>query len=165
MVAAFPCTAAAEQECGQIAGWMQTADQDDLESMQRGKGRREKAERRRQFFSDLLRPERAIDADGDESPDDGRPGIDVGDLPPRIEDRDEQKTGKPTHKGRRNDLGGHQHPGPRAAMRVGQVPLAARTGGHQVICGKNAVTISIASDRCERNRNTTELPDRFFAYH
>lgn len=75
--------------------------------------------------------QRAVDADADERADDQRNRIDVGDLAERIEHRDQQETGKSSDDGRRQDLERDQVSTSRAAVRVGQMPLASGTGGHQ----------------------------------
>lgn len=75
--------------------------------------------------------QRAVDADADERADDQRDGIDVGDLASRIEYRDEEKTGESADQGRRTDLQRDHIGASWAAVRVGQMPLASGTGGHQ----------------------------------
>lgn len=73
----------------------------------------------------------AVDADADERADDDGDGIDIGDLAARIEYRDEEETGKTADQGRRADLQRDHVRASRAAVRVGQMPLASGTGGHQ----------------------------------
>ncbi len=72
-----------------------------------------------------------MDSDGDQRAADDRNRIDVGDLPARVEDRYQEKTGESADECGSHYLQGHHHTTPGAHMGIGEMPLTAWTGGHQ----------------------------------
>lgn len=72
-----------------------------------------------------------MDSHGDQRAADHGNRVDVGDLSVRIEDRHQEETGESADKCGGNYLEGNHHATPGAPMRVGEMPLAAWTGGHQ----------------------------------
>ena len=57
--------------------------------------------------------------------------VDIGDLSARIEDRHQEETCESADKCGGNYLEGDHHATPGAPMVIGEMPLAAWTGGHQ----------------------------------
>lgn len=72
-----------------------------------------------------------MDSDSNQRAADDGNRVDVGDLPARIENRDQEEPGESADERRTNNLEGDHHATFRAPMSIGEMPLAAWTGGHQ----------------------------------
>jgi len=72
-----------------------------------------------------------VDADSDQRATDDRNRVDVGNLPARVENRDQEEPGESADKRCPNNLEGDHHATLRAPMGIGEMSLAAWTGGHQ----------------------------------
>ena len=72
-----------------------------------------------------------MDADSDQRATDDRNRVDVGNLPARVENRDQEEPGESADKRSTNNLEGDHHATFRAPMGIGEMSLAAWTGGHQ----------------------------------
>ena len=74
-----------------------------------------------------------MNADGDERTRYGRDNIHIGDQPVGVEDRHEQQPREAPERRNSDNLESYSHRMARAAVRVGQMPLASGTGGHVLI--------------------------------
>ena len=80
----------------------------------------------------------AIETDSGDRPDDGGKGVELGDLPVRIEEGDEKEPGKSAGEGPQRDLDGDEDRPARTAVRISQMPLASGTCGHRTAEGTGA---------------------------
>jgi hypothetical protein len=75
-------------------------------------------------------PQPACERDRTDRAGDDRDGIDVCELAARIEERDQNEAAEPAKEARYHDLSGNNGGAAGAAVMIGQVPLAVRTGRH-----------------------------------
>ena len=85
--------------------------------------------------------QKTIEPDRRQRANDRRDGVEVGDLAVRIEERNEQKSRKTPGNSPDHDLECDKDGPTRAAMRVGQMPLATGTRGHRLRKGEAGATI------------------------
>jgi hypothetical protein len=72
-----------------------------------------------------------VETDRDQRAADDGNRVDVGNLPARIEDRDKKETEESPDECGSDNLDGDHRTAAGAPMGIGEMPLAAWTGGHQ----------------------------------